>query len=191
MLYVVRRVLFVCIALVVGWLTSLSTDPPPSAPAISSDFHPFFRGAYEGLAVLVAAAFDYPVYVGILALVLLAPMLVGALVSALPRRIHKDPQRLFTVGQKQAGAARAGGRCEMETLIFTRCRRPGEHGDHWLPHSKGGNSTLDNFVWACARHNLAKGAHWPSFWETSRMEWRRRRYFPASAITRPGSKVLV
>jgi 5-methylcytosine-specific restriction endonuclease McrA len=38
------------------------------------------------------------------------------------------------------------------------------HADHALPFSRGGRSTLDNLVTACAGCNIAKGARTPEEW---------------------------
>lgn len=133
-----------------------------------------FGHPYPTLALLAAACL---------------PGLIAQVIEKIPRRVHKDPQRMFTSDQRRAGADRSGGRCEMEGVFFTRCTRPGEHGDHWFPHSKGGASSMNNFVWACAPCNLAKSAHVPTFWETTRLEWRRRRYFAPHSHMRPGEKV--
>lgn len=100
----------------------------------------------------------------------------------------KDPQRMFTKDQRRQGADRAGGRCEMETVWFLRCPRPGEHGDHFFPHSLGGATSMKNFVWACAKCNIAKSNHVPTIWQKIRLERRRRRYFPADLMVDVGEK---
>lgn len=101
----------------------------------------------------------------------------------------KDPRRMFDSGQRRMGFARAGHRCEFDgMLVFTRCRRQAEHADHWLPHCRGGATTLPNLVAACAWHNTSKGAHIPTSWQTHRIAGRRRRYFPPGAETRPGAR---
>ncbi|WP_371706878.1 HNH endonuclease [Pseudarthrobacter sp. NIBRBAC000502772] len=73
--------------------------------------------------------------------------------------------------------ARAAGLCEMEAGFRRRCSRPAEHGDHFYPWSKGGSTSLQNFVAACARCNRAKGARIPSPGQQERIERRRRDYF--------------
>lgn len=100
----------------------------------------------------------------------------------------KDPARLFSAEQKRAGHARAGHRCEMELLPFIRCRRPSEHGDHWYPHSRGGATTMGNFVAACSPCNLRKSATMPSRFATARLSARRRRYFPSGVPVRSGER---
>lgn len=99
-----------------------------------------------------------------------------------------DPSRLFSASQKNEGFARAGGRCEMDAWLFTRCRAKAEHGDHHFPHSKGGATSMGNFTAACARHNLSKGAKIPTFWQTQRIISRRRRYFPKGITTAAGER---
>ena len=44
------------------------------------------------------------------------------------------------------GMARAAGQCEMEAGFGRRCSRAAEHGDHLYPWSKGGSTSLQNFV---------------------------------------------
>jgi hypothetical protein len=183
-----RGIFYSIVAFLASVLLSLVTTPPRNYPGVPRGTHPLLARGAEGAWTTLNWATQYPLYVGIGVTVGLFPFVVAEIVSRVPRRIHRDPQRLFTSGQKQAGGARAAGRCEMENLLFLRCRRPGEHGDHWYPHSKGGASDMDNYVHACAFHNLAKGGRIPSFWETQRLEWRRRRYFPVEHASRPGSK---
>lgn len=90
---------------------------------------------------------------------------------------RKDPTRAFTGTQRSTGFNRAQNRCEFDRVVFWRCRRPAQHGDHWLPHSKGGASSLTNFVAACAKCNLSKSAKMPTPGQTARLKRRRRRYF--------------
>jgi 5-methylcytosine-specific restriction endonuclease McrA len=89
---------------------------------------------------------------------------------------RRDPVRRFTRQQRREGMARAGGRCEMEAGFRSRCSRPAEHGDHFYPWSKGGSTSLQNFVAACSRCNRAKGAQIPSPARQERLERRRRAY---------------
>jgi hypothetical protein len=91
-----------------------------------------------------------------------------------PRR--RDRVRGFTRQQRREGMARAGGMCEMEAGFRRRCSRPAEHGDHFYPWSKGGSTSLQNFVAACARCNPTKGARIPSPGQQERIERRRRDY---------------
>ena len=96
---------------------------------------------------------------------------------------QKDPQRIFTPVQRAEGFARARNQCEHFNVIGRRCTDAPTHGDHHYPHSKGGATTLSNFVALCARHNLAKSSHVPGHFATRRLERRRQTYFP------PGSRV--
>lgn len=105
------------------------------------------------------------------------------------RKVQVDPRRFFSQSDRAAGFARAGGRCEMNGFLGLRCRSGAEHGDHHYPHSRGGATTLDNFVAACAHHNLAKSDKVPSKMATRRMERRRQRYFPEGAPVSVGSRV--
>ena len=94
------------------------------------------------------------------------------------RPVPTDPSRLFSPIQRNEGFARAGGRCELDGLFFTRCKGKAHHGDHHFPWSKGGSTSMTNFVAACASCNTSKGAKIPTAWATMRMEARRRKYFP-------------
>lgn len=120
----------------------------------------------------------------------LVTLLLGIprVIALLPRRIERDPQRAFSAEQRRAGFLRCGGRCEAETLLLGRCRRPAVHGDHWYPHSKGGRTSMRNFAGLCQWHNLSKSSHTPTWWETTRLEWRRRRYFPQGVERRPSAR---
>ena len=89
---------------------------------------------------------------------------------------RRDPVRRFSRQQRREGMARAAGLCEMEAGFRGRCSRPAEHGDHFYPWSKGGSTSLKNFVAACARCNRTKGARIPSPGQQKRMERRRRDY---------------
>lgn len=120
----------------------------------------------------------------------IAAILVAfGILSALSRRRPgpKDPTRLFSASQRREGFDRAGGQCELGTM-FRRCRRPAHHGDHWYPWSKGGSTSMANFVAACVKCNLSKGAKVPGAWETMRLESRRRKYFAAGLNTKAGER---
>jgi len=101
---------------------------------------------------------------------------------------RRDPVRRFTRQQRREGMARANGLCELEAGFGRRCGRPAEHGDHFYPWSKGGSTSLQNFVAACARCNRAKRARIPSPSQQRRMERRRRDYLPSSSSVRVGER---
>lgn len=101
---------------------------------------------------------------------------------------RRDPVRRFTRQQRREGMARAGGMCELEAGFGRRCGRPAEHGDHFYPWSKGGSTSLQNFVAACARCNRAKRARIPSPGQQRRMERRRREYLPSSSFVSVGER---
>ncbi|MDI3195682.1 HNH endonuclease [Pseudarthrobacter sp. AL20] len=123
------------------------------------------RGMLE--SVLAAAALP-----GAFLVVLI---IVAAVIRAQDLR-RRDPVRRFTRQQRREGMARAAGLCEMEAGFRRRCSRPAEHGDHFYPWSKGGSTSLQNFVAACPRCNRAKGARIPSPGQQERIERRRRDY---------------
>lgn len=127
-------------------------------------------------------------------LLLIAGVFVGLVVlirvAARNRPVPKDPSRLFSAAQRAEGFARAGGRCELDGWWLTRCRRPASHGDHHYPWSKGGSTSMGNFVAACAKCNTSKGAKVPGFFTTLRMQARRRRYFPPGSIVAAGERFV-
>jgi len=96
---------------------------------------------------------------------------------------QKDPQRSFTSAQRAQGFARALNQCEHFNVFGRRCTDGPTHGDHHHPHSKGGSTTLSNFVALCSRHNLTKSNHVPTHFATRRLERRRRAYFPRDVRT--------
>lgn len=135
------------------------------------------RGLFDG----VVAAVTLP---GVFVVVL---MIVAAVTNARDIR-RRDLARRFTRQQRREGMARAAGQCEMEAGFRRRCSRPAEHGDHFYPWSKGGSTSLQNFVAACARCNRAKSARIPSPWQQERLERRRRDYFSPEGDLRVGER---
>ncbi|WP_320537716.1 HNH endonuclease signature motif containing protein [Pseudarthrobacter sp. IC2-21] len=101
---------------------------------------------------------------------------------------RRDPVRRFTRQQRRDGMARAAGLCEMEAGFRGRCSRPAEHGDHFYPWSKGGSTSLRNFVAACARCNRAKGARIPSPGQQERIERRRRENVAPDGLVSVGER---
>lgn len=89
---------------------------------------------------------------------------------------RRDPQRGFTRYQRREGMTRAGGQCELESGYGRRCTRAAEHGDHFYPWSRGGATSLRNFVAACSHCNRRKGASIPSPGLLTRLERRRASY---------------
>lgn len=147
--------------------------PDPGAPA------PDLAGAVGGFLDLI------PAPVLFLAAIVTAVAVLGALARRRPG--PKDPTRIFSANQRREGFDRAGGRCELGGM-FRRCSRPAHHGDHWYPWSRGGSSSMANFVAACVKCNLSKGARVPGAWETMRLEARRRKYFPAGLSPKAGER---
>ena len=109
--------------------------------------------------------------------------LLAARARGSSRRDWRDPRRNFTSNDRATGFARAGNQCEHIGLFGRRCSAAPSHGDHHYPWSKGGATSLSNFVALCARHNLSKGNKVPSRWYTRRLERRRRAYFPPGTRT--------
>lgn len=123
-------------------------------------------------------------------LLLVAVLAVIIFARTIARRTSTtDPTRLFTSDQRREGMVRAENRCEMPKFFgLTRCRRRAEHGDHFFPWSRGGATTMGNYVAACAKCNLAKSNHVPTRLTTFLIAMRRRRYFPDGIPIRPGQR---
>jgi hypothetical protein len=151
-----RKALRLAYAAVMMWLgisVFLALMPKPkvvSGTGISSVTE-VLRGMFD--AVLTAVTLP-----GLFVVVL---VIVAAVIRAQDVR-RRDRVRGFTRQQRREGMVRAAGLCEMEAGFRRRCSRPAEHGDHFYPRSKGGSSSLQNFVASCARCNRAKGARIPS-----------------------------
>lgn len=63
-----------------------------------------------------------------------------------------DPKRCYDGHDKQALYAKTQGKCP---YCGTKLEK-GFHGDHVVPHSRGGRTTLLNGVGACPSCNLSK-----------------------------------
>lgn len=103
--------------------------------------------------------------------------------------VRKDAKRMYTKPERMAGFARARNRCEMEGFLWFRCNSKAEHGDHHYPWSRGGSTTMENFVAACGKCNMSKGAKIPTWFATWRMANRRRGYFPKGVPVKAGARV--
>jgi hypothetical protein len=120
-------------------------------------------------------------------LIFVALVLVSAVIRGSDVR-RRDPLRRFTRQQRRDGMERANGQCELEAGLRRRCSRTAEHGDHFYPWSKGGATSLQNFVAACSRCNRAKGARISSPGKQKRLERRRIEYFGAEELVRVGER---
>lgn len=141
--------------------------------------------ALEGFSHLLQGTLSQPAPV-LIAAVLLIGMLIAKARAGRPTRT--DPSRLFSATQRREGFARASDRCELERWPFSRCKRSAHHGDHYIPWSKGGSTSMANFVAACARCNTSKGAKMPGAWSRMRLEARRRKYFAPGSVVRAGER---
>lgn len=126
---------------------------------------------------------------------LLAGLIVAAIALVfIVRRVRNrtsvlDPMRMFTAEQRRAGFARADSRCEFSGLLpFTRCRARASHGDHFYPWSKGGATSMENFVAACPTCNLRKSDSIPTMLTAWLIRARRRTYFPPGEPRLPGRR---
>ena len=147
------------------------------------------RAAGDGFSSIAGFLGDNPKLTAVLLGTIAFFALVSFLSSKIEHNVVKDPQRAYTKAQRTQAANRAGGQCEMEGFLWFRCRRPGEHGDHFYPHSKGGATDMSNQVWACAPCNQSKGAKVPTLGQKIRLERRRRKYFPADQQIEVGNHV--
>lgn len=118
---------------------------------------------------------------------IVALIIVAVVIRARDVR-RRDPVRRFSRQHRREGMARAAGQCEMEAGFRRRCSRPAEHGDHFYPWSKGGSTSLQNFVAACSRCNRAKGAQIPSPAQQERLERRRRTYVTLDGAVSVGER---
>lgn len=168
-IYWSRKLLKLSYSVVVLWLawstagvlingSFISGQPASTGIAVATQI-------FESLAQQVLAAAAAP------ALILLALGITAGFITARDAR-RRDPLRRFTKQQRREGMARAGGQCELGVGAH-RCSRAAEHGDHFYPWSKGGATSLQNFVAACSRCNRAKSAWIPSPTLQKRIERRR------------------
>lgn len=105
---------------------------------------------------------------------------IGAAVADLRRRWRArwvDTVRRFPKALKDAGLARAGGRCEHKHPLWFRCSSTERlHADHIIPWSKGGETSWENLQILCAKHNRAKSAWIFSPVYRWRLNARRKKY---------------
>lgn len=164
-----------------------NTQPPlPEAAAGSFDVSEILTGALSNMPGMLSGAFAAAPLPFIIAAALMLLVVLSKVAAAVRPAGPKDPSRLFSANQRKEGFDRAGGRCELEGRFFSRCRRPAHHGDHWFPWSRGGSTSMANFVAACVKCNLAKGAKVPGAWQTMRLESRRRKYFAQGLNAKAG-----
>lgn len=114
----------------------------------------------------------------------------AVVVVARARTPRRDPQRWFDAAQRAHARTRAGGQCEY-TRWGRRCSHRAEEIDHYVPHARGGATTLTHAVAACREHNQAKGARLLPWWQTKALQRRRRTYFPPGEALRPGQRYRI
>lgn len=181
-IYWTRQGLRLAYSAVMVWLAVAVLKALMSKSAPVSDTGPSTTG--EVLGKLVGGGVAAASLPGVAAVVL---GIVAAVLTGRDVR-RRDPLRRFTRQQRREGMARAGGQCELEAGFGRRCTRPAEHGDHFYPWSKGGSTSLQNFVAACARCNRAKRARIPSPGQQQRLERRRRDYVTSGALVSVGER---
>lgn len=167
----------VLVWLSVALLSALTAKATPPVGAGTSSAAGVLRDMFDHVIAAVALPGAVAAALGI-----------AAAITACRDIRRRDPVRRFTRQQRREGMTRADGLCELETGFGRRCGRPAEHGDHFYPWSKGGSTSLQNFVAACARCNRAKRARIPSPGEQRRMERRRREYLPPSSSVSVGER---
>ncbi|WP_308208511.1 HNH endonuclease [Microbacterium paraoxydans] len=120
-----------------------------------------------------------PVDPWILAAVVALTVLTVVLLVSRRRPGARDERRMYTSMERAQGFGRASQQCEYDRWLLWRCTRTAQHGDHFYPWSRGGATSMRNFVAACGRCNTSKGARIPTSSQRLRIERRRRKYFPA------------
>lgn len=181
-IYWSRQALRLAYSAVVVWLSaSIVLSLMPEANPPDSQSAATVAEISRGMVVRVLAAVTVP------GLFLVILTIVGVVIRARDMK-RRDRVRRFSPPQRREGMTRAGGQCEMESGLRRRCSRPAEHGDHFYPWSKGGSTSLQNFVAACAKCNRAKGARIPSPGQQARIERRRRADLPPAGSVRVGAR---
>jgi 5-methylcytosine-specific restriction endonuclease McrA len=181
-IYWSRQALRLAYSASIVWLAvSVVTALMPKGKVDAGNSASTVAGVFRSLVDSVLAAVALP---GLLIVVL---FIVAAVIHGRDVR-RRDPFRRFSRQHRREGMARAGGQCEMESGLGRRCSRPAEHGDHFFPWSKGGSTSLQNFVAACARCNRTKGARIPSPGQQARIERRRREYVALAGSVSVGER---
>ena len=169
-IYWSRNVLKLSYSIVVLWLAWSVISP-----LLSGSFIPAPSSGASGVSaasdVLVSLGQQVLAAASLPGLILVGLGIAAAIITSRDVR-RRDPVRRFTKQQRGEGMTRAGWQCELG-VGPRRCSRPAEHGDHFYPWSKGGSTTLQNFVAACSRCNRSKGARIPSPSVQRRIERRR------------------
>lgn len=161
----------------------LVVEPVETKPVQTTPAEP----ASAGIEVVRGALAELIASVAAPGVVLLLLTITAAVIQAQDIR-RRDPVRRFSRPQRREGMVRAGDKCEMESGFRRRCSRPAEHGDHFYPWSKGGATSVQNFVAACPRCNRAKGARIPSPGQQGRLEKRRASYLTAGSSVVAGER---
>lgn len=169
-IYWSRKLLKLSYSVVVLWLAwsvisplldgSFISTPPSGASGVSAASDVLLLLGQQVLAAAIAPG-----------VVLVALGITAGIITSRDVR-RRDPVRRFTKQRRREGMARADGQCELG-VGSRRCSRPAEHGDHFYPWSKGGSTSLQNFVAACSRCNRSKAARIPSPSAQLRIERRR------------------
>ena len=139
-IYWSRQALRLVYSAVIVWLAaSLLLALMPKGKVTAGTSASTLSGVLRGFVDSVLAAVALP------GLFLVVLFIVAVVVHGRDVR-RRDPVRRFSRQQRREGMARAAGQCEMEAGFGRRCSRPAEHGDHFFPWSKGGSTSLENFV---------------------------------------------
>ena len=84
--------------------------------------------------------------------------LLDRLFESVPNIMPRDPKRAFTREQRMAIYRRDGMTCQVKLKCDgVKCEWDNWHADHITPHSKGGQTTVENGRVACPSCNTALG----------------------------------
>lgn len=143
---------------------------------------PLLNGVLHVLEAVLDVIVQYPwVQVPVAAVLFVCVLLASPAGGACDAR---DPRRGFTIAERRAAFERAGLRCEHKSVLWHRCTNTPTQGDHIYPWSRGGRTAMSNQQALCPFHNSRKSGSVPTRMYILRLQWRRRRYFPAGESPR-------
>ena len=152
-------------------MTKLADAASPTGLAVRSELHLLWHALWS------QATHSPPLFALVLVVVSIAA--IKAVRATRWAFVPRDRRRRFTRAEKAVILRRASGRCEHHGWLFGRCRQTQRlEADHIHPHSRGGQTALDNGQALCHFHNRLKLARVPFTFELRRLERQRAGYFP-------------